>query len=63
MIGLDDIFKGQGFAAFFAFLLVADRAVILFVQLVEADVLLGIDGVIDADGDGDEGELNVAFPD
>jgi hypothetical protein len=34
-----------------------------FGKQVEADGLARINGVVDADGDGDQGELDVSFPD
>src|ERR1051326_297381 len=63
LIALDDFLRRQRLAALFAFLLVTDGSVVLLVQLVEPDRLLRVHRVVNADGNGDERELNVPFPD
>src|SRR5262245_61111617 len=63
LIAFDDFLRRQRLAAFLAFFLVTDRAVVVLVQLIEADVFLGIHRIVNADGNGHERELNVPFPD
>jgi len=58
-----DVIRTQCLAALLAFLLVPNRAVVIFVQLIEPDVLLGIDGVVNPDGNGNQGKPDVSFPD
>src|ERR1051326_4740777 len=63
LIPFDNVFGGESFAAFFAFFLVADGAVILFVQLVEPDGFFRFHCVINADGNGNQRKPDMAFPD
>src|ERR1043166_2080675 len=62
LVALDDFLTGERFAAFLAFLLVTNRAVILLVQLVKTNGLFGIDGVVNPDRNRNQRKPNMALP-
>src|SRR6266545_4932585 len=63
LVAFDDFIVRERLAALLALLLVADGPVILLVQLVEANRLLRIDGVVDANRNRHQRKPDVAFPD
>src|SRR6516164_6805684 len=62
LVTFDDLLRGQDLAAFLALLIVTNRAVILFMQLIEPDGLFGVHRVVNADRDGYERKTNVTLP-
>src|ERR1044071_5676836 len=63
LVTFDDFLRRQRLAALLAFLLVADGAVVVFVELVEPDRFPGVRRVVNADGNRYQGESDMTFPD
>src|SRR3974377_700291 len=63
LIAFDNLLGRQGFATFLAFFLVTNEPVIVLMQLVEPDGFFRVNRVVDADGNGNQGKPDMAFPD
>jgi hypothetical protein len=63
LIAFDDFLRGEGLAALLAFLFIANGAVVLLVQLLEANRFLCVYSVVDTNRDGHQRKPNMAFPD
>jgi hypothetical protein len=57
------VIVGHYLVALLAAFVIADRAEIVAVQLVELNLLAGFNRVIDTDGYGNQQKTNVALPD
>ena len=63
LVTLDDFLRRQRLAALLALFLVTDGAIVVLVQLIEPDRFFRVHRVVNADGNGDERELDMPFPD
>src|SRR6185436_7599714 len=63
LVALGDLVIADDLAAFLAALVVADRALVLAVELVKLNLLGRLDSVVDADRNSYQQESDVAFPD
>ena len=62
LVALGDLIVAHDLVALLAALVVADWTKIVAVQLVELNLLAGLDGVVDTNGDGNQQKTYVAFP-
>jgi hypothetical protein len=62
LVTLGNLIVTHYLATLLATFVVSDRAKVFAVELIEGNLLASLDGVVNPDGDGDQQEANVTFP-